>query len=356
MSFNIGGLDNKIDRTGPLDKFKFHIENVLKYSTKMRIQESDFEDVFGPEIVKEDLKLVARVKERFEQQKDNFSLIEKENVNHGEKIGEALEIIIAEDGERYHWFGADSLLSRSSNYDDLINGADVMVEILQKSENNESHTRPKRIALAIDASSNLDAIPDKIKRNEDKLVNKYGKNIPEMKYHQSAFNPNLKGSLEVIIPVVIGLESKYVHELMSASSVVRSADDASKRSPAIKDTIEENKRKNNKKLELHPAQIIFCQQILTQLNHYLKILKYRHDETGKNYQSEIEMLLEEFKKIMSEKEKLETFNENWQGEAVLQKIKSYTDNTNIDYSIYASGNVYDAPRKTIIYKRKKKKE
>lgn len=316
-------FDAKIDRSLQRDEIDKNSEIILKNSTKKRIQENDFRDIFGAEDVAADKKLVARLEEKFHEQIEHLSPQERENIKYGEKLGRVLEIIIAEEGEKYGWFGPDALTQPTSRYDDTVNNADLIVEFGSSFPPTKNEA-PRRVALSVDASRNQDftVISQKFQRNIDKLTHQNGKTTPEIKYYESPLNPNIKGPLEIVIPLVVGLEEKNANELINLVAPLKTLPQTAIKYPALRENAELKIKQLEERLADHPAQAVFYRQMRTQLNYYLKILNRQPNEQSKDYIREIQSILIELTNIRQQKKPVTIGN--YSKDKVLTAIEGLT--------------------------------
>lgn len=315
-------LDNQIDKNRIKEAVNHNAEKIINQTDKKRIREEDFYDVFGKEEVANDLQIVARLEDKFDEQLDHLPASEVANIRHGEKLGQALEVIIAEQGEKYQWAGSGAHFIRTSRYDDTINNVDLIIEFeLQAKDKNQS---PRRLALAVDASRNIDAVGQKINKNVEKLTRQNGRQLPSIKYFQSTLNPNVKGPLEVVVPVVIGLEAKHANELINLSAPLKNIPEMEKTYPALKESMDIKFKETEERFLKHPAQAVFYRQIRFQLQHYLNLLDKQDDEVSKNYRREIKSVLDKFKQISASKKDIKIGK--YEEDQILVMIEHYTKN------------------------------
>ena len=185
------------------------VDLILRNESAARPRPEDFADVFSAEDIQKDKQTLSRVKTRIEEDLDHLDSAEIEKVKEGKRRGEALEVIVGDQVELNDWFGPNALLTRTSEYDDVMNGIDAVAEFDFGEER-----KPERLALGVDASMRADVvmIERKITRNIEKVT---GQREPaEVRYFESqildaAGHPSVKGRLEAVGPVVIGLVGEY---------------------------------------------------------------------------------------------------------------------------------------------------
>jgi len=295
---NYDYIDNKIDKSRARDEVDSYAEQVLKNNRKPRIKESDFIESFGQDEVEKDGQLITRLEEKFAEQLEHLPLAEVQMIKRGEKLGLLLEIIIAEQGEDFHWAGETAHFIRTSRYDDIVNSVDLIIEF-EIDSTDQNQLTPHRVALAVDASQNVEMISQKMNRNLDKLLRRNGKKSPEIKYFQSVINPNIKGPLELVIPVVVGLEKNNTDHLTKLISNFQACDTKNK-NKEYQETLNEKKQHLAELLKNHPAQTVFYREIRAQLTAYLKILISPDTQTAL-YRAEISSILNKFNHVKETK-------------------------------------------------------
>lgn len=260
-----------------------HMENVelvLQSVSHERPDERDFEELYPKSIIDRDLEVVRILEHKFHEGFEHLNPAEMRRVEEGKKRSEALEVIMVEGGELYDWFGEYAFLSRTGKYDDY-NGIDGVLEIVREEGEDQD---PHNIALAIDASMRPDfsSIDRKIRRNVERVM---GPKKPRVKYFQSAVN-GVKKRLDMVLPVVVGVEGKHAEELTDLFGEVI-------RLRAMKDRNENTKKVLKEKLDSiasHPAQIIFLQEIVDQLDAYTALFTKRDDKDSLLYSKKAQEL------------------------------------------------------------------
>jgi hypothetical protein len=265
-----------------------------------------FADVYPKWVIEKDKGWVATIKSQFQENFDSKPEDVKEKLYGTKKRSEALEIIVGDQIEMNDWFGPNALFTRTTEYDDLVNGIDAVAEF------NDPEDNPKRIALGIDASmkADLDKVRQKIERNISKVLN----NNLSVKYFESQID-DYKGRLRDIIPVVIGVEG-YDAGLL----IEKFAQTIELQQKPDKNPFEEQKlTKMRQDLANHPVQIIFLREIQDQVMMYYHILR---KENNPKIQTKPERLMETaymIQSILDEKKDIE----NQPGVALLEKDGMY---------------------------------
>ena len=255
-----------------------HIENVelvLMSASYERPDEKDFTELYSQSIIDRDLDVVRILENKFHENIEHLTPAEMKRVEEGKKRSEALEVIMVEGGELYDWFGDRAFLSRTSKYDDY-NGIDGVLEIVHE-ETASGEQDPHHIALAIDASMRPDfsSIERKIRRNVERVT---GAKKPRVKYFQSAVNGSKK-RLDMVLPVVVGVEGKHAEELTDLFGEII-------RLRAVKEKSEQSNKLLKEKLNSianHPAQMIFLEEIVDQLDGYAALFAGHADRDSVIY-------------------------------------------------------------------------
>lgn len=157
------------------------VEKILKESA---MDPKNFIELYGEQNVAADLEATARLKATFEH-------------DNAKELADVLEAVIYEQIKENEWLGQNTDTIRPSEYDDLVNGVDLVAEF------NDSETS-NHLALGIDVTFGSDSMHKKFTRirneiHEDKLA--------VVKYYESH---GFKGSLTQRPRVVIGVEIETV--------------------------------------------------------------------------------------------------------------------------------------------------
>lgn len=159
------------------------------------VDPNQFRDLYGAANVEADLKYVKEMEERFRQERNP-------HLEGARQLAEIFEAIVCEQAELSDWFGPDAFTSRTSRYDDIKNGVDVVAEF------QETETAASHLALATDVMIGR-GLYKKLGRIKQEIVQ--GK-LTRIKYFISE-TMNIRGELSQIPRVVIGAEAKTVEEL-----------------------------------------------------------------------------------------------------------------------------------------------
>lgn len=221
----------------------------------------DFTEIYSSEEIENDLDYLAKIKKKIEQGDNSLGSFEREIIKENKRRGECLEVIVADQGDSGNWFGEYAMVTKTSEFDDIRNGVDMVVEF-DKEE-------PERIALAVDAStaSEIKVIEDKIKRNIAKL--KDNVHLQEVKYFKSQISNEkgeyYKGSIRDLIPVVIGADKHNVDNLFQTFSELKFLEKDKTEGAKIR------RRELRYELSRNPLQTLFVEEIKIQLETYKKV-------------------------------------------------------------------------------------
>ncbi len=233
-----------------------------KVLVKDTINEKDFEDLYSEEAVKNDLEEVRSWEKKFEEE-DTFE--QKE----ARRLARIFESIIYDQGERALWFGESAQTIKTSRYDDIKNGIDLIVEFLK----DESHS--SLLALAVDVTLTSDA--EKIREKLEKIKKNIDKGrMGTIKYFKSE-TFSLRGEKTNVPKVVIGVDYRTfieVIDLWTQSFLQKSTANA------------------HKKLAEHHIQFILLNEISLQLEEFKKYAQ-------KKNQNKIVEEYEKMEKIIS---------------------------------------------------------
>jgi hypothetical protein len=281
-----------------IDTTEKNVDLILAREKEKRPNPKDFEDVFGPEEIERDDKLLNAVKRNIERDLDHLNPEDQETLRKGKKRSEALEIVITEGISEQRWFGRKARITRTGEFDDVINGVDGVLEFDLGTEE-----KPERIALAIDASMRSDYFlaSKKMLRNIRSVLGVNKHRPTKVKYFKSKVN-NHKGPLEAVIPVVIGLEGQNCNGLFDLMGQVIKLENQKERNE-IQDKILNEKKKEVAK---HPAQRIFIEEIKAQLVFYKELIT--EQGSGQIDLSGLERLITIFNSIDEIKREIETGN------------------------------------------------
>ena len=220
---------------------------------KAAIDMAKFEKVagYGPERLKRD-------RDRIERKK-----IKIQELGTGPtKKAQLLEALLTEQIELSEWFGGNTFTIVPAEFDDLIHGVDLALEI-------EDDNGVKHLALGIDVTSSPVAIRKKLKIIKDHIANG---TLTAMEYfHSEDHNPDFYGTMDNIPQVVIGTDGKTIKELgelwVSAYGLSKLRRN-SKQLPLSPESEEHQKRlakEAKQNLADHRVQMLMLEEIKMQL-------------------------------------------------------------------------------------------
>jgi len=151
------------------------------------------------------------------------------------------------------------------------------------------------VVLAIDASMRPDFFS--LKRKMDRNISKItGNKSTEIKYFESQIDET-KGTLDMIVPVVVGIEGANADALIKDISQLINLKKITEKNEDIKLKI----KNKLKEIENHPSQIVFLQEIICQLEKYQQLFEEKDDEKSINYKKQIGNILGIIKKVLETK-------------------------------------------------------
>ena len=207
------------------------------------IKPDQFIDLYGQENVQKDKATVERLRGLFEKDLSGKELEEDKTTKRAARVFEG---IIYEQSELSDWFGANARTIKTSDFDDFVNGVDLVVEI------DEPGRSPGHVALAVDVSFGTVGIEKKISRAVAEID---ADSSGTVKYFFSELT-GVKGQLLRVPRVVVGVEKKVVAELAG---------------------LDTNKRV--KELAVHPVQRVIADEVCKQLEVFGK---YARSKDKKN--------------------------------------------------------------------------
>jgi hypothetical protein len=185
---------------------------------------------YDEENIQNDLDLVSEYKKNFESK----------------KLAEILEVILYEHFELSDWFGSNAETIKTSEFDDIINGIDLVVEL--SPDEQPAH----QLAFGVDVTFSENYLEKKFNKIQKEIdLDK----LAEIKYFDSS---TVHGRLRQIPRLVVGLEKEHALELAGLWY-----------------------RNENKELGSHVAQFTILQQVKEQLAAYFSYAKRNDKEQAK---------------------------------------------------------------------------
>lgn len=202
---------------------------VLKDST---IQLDEFSELYGADVIQRDKAEVERIKKTFEPHDRN------------KFAADILEGILCKEAELSDWLGPYAQTLKTSEYDDIKNGVDMVVEF------NLPQQARSHLALGVDATFGTRTIQKKFERIKREIEEG---ELARIKYFRSQ-NGGFMGQLSNIPRVVTGIDREHLLELAG--------------------TWNQNRKKE---LAVHPAQRL----VLTQMNEQLRTFRDYAERIGR---------------------------------------------------------------------------
>lgn len=188
---------------------------------------------------KGDKKFVARMEEKFKKTATPEQIM-------ANKLSTILEAIVYEQTELSNWLGEDVFTIKTSRFDDITNGVDVIAEFVERKEEKVKSIRG-HLGLAFDVTFSNE-ISDKLNRIKNEIDDGH---LATVKYFVSE-SMSYKGEFVDIPRVIMSVDGKTVNDLAQL-------------------WLEEKK-----KLAFHPIQMQILEETLVQL----KVFKEYAERTG----------------------------------------------------------------------------
>ncbi|MDP2934586.1 MAG: hypothetical protein Q8N59_02370 [bacterium] len=287
--FEVPRAEKAIDDANRIKKALKHAEEIYETNANI-IKESDFEDLYSKEVIDRDLEWVRKEEERFDEE-------DTPEQKEARKISTVFEAIIYDQAEMSDWLGASAMTVKSSRYDDIKNGIDLIVEFPDNEEASASH-----LALAVDItlSSELEKKMSGIKRNIEQG------NLSTIKYFKSE-TLNIRGEKKDVPKVVIGADSKMLDRVIDLW-MTKTGD-------------------SKDELGKHPIQFVILEEILMQLEEFKDYAeRIGQSNVSENYGKVIETIRDIYREKIKLREKILGDNDTViKNDKVYRAIKSHLD-------------------------------
>lgn len=195
-------------------------DRAMKSFAEDAIHPEEFSDLYGSEVIQRDLATVERLKAKFGAP------------DRAKFAAEILEGIIYDQSELSDWLGPHAHTIKTSEFDDIVNGVDLVVEFDEPAQSR------KHLALGVDATFGTTTIEKKFLRIKEEIDSG---NLASIKYFRSQTG-NFMGRLSKVPRVVTGVDQEHLLELAGVWT-----------------------QGLNKELGVHPAQRLILAQIAQQL-------------------------------------------------------------------------------------------
>jgi len=173
-------------------------EKAAKIVRESAIKPSEFIDLYGEEGVKSDEAYVKRSKLKFDRDNTLEQQVSK-------KLATIFEAVILEQSELSNWFGSNISTIKTSEYDDIARGVDMIAEY--SSENAAAH-----LALGIDVSYSPGSVPKKLEAICKAIESNA---LPTVRYFKSE-QLGMRGELKNIPKIILGVSYAKAMELANA--------------------------------------------------------------------------------------------------------------------------------------------
>lgn len=248
-----------------------------------RIPMEEFEDLYGKENVNKDRDYVEELKREFEEE-------DSPEMKEAYEYSTMYEAVFTDLAEKGKWLGPETMIYNTSEYDDLVNGIDIVAEFSR--EGMFSH-----LGLAIDVTFSKE-VKKKLIRIKKEI--KSG-DLAKVKYYNSE-RANIRGELSNIPHVIVGTDKRMIDELVGLWLQKRKLTETletQELSPVIKKASREKLKEAGEQLKNHEVQYSALKQIEYQLEQYTDFAK----NIGKNdVAKKLESGLETIKNIIKNKE------------------------------------------------------
>lgn len=151
----------------------------------------------GSDSVDRDLRTVERIKARFDQPRNREEKIRRERAI-------ILEAIIDDCIDMGMWLGDSAAIRKTSEYDDIVNGVDSLVEFSE-----DEGARFDFAALAFDVTSRQE-LSDKMQRLKQEIMD--GR-LAEIKYYEDA-DGDTQATLKNIPRLILSVNPEQIEKLM----------------------------------------------------------------------------------------------------------------------------------------------
>ncbi len=188
--------------------------------------------------VEADKRTVEECKKRFASDEQRLSPRERAEHREAKFAADVFEGVVYDEVNESGWLGEGVVAVRTTPYDDIVNGVDIVIEMTDPSGGR------RHLALAVDVSFGEWAVPNKFRRILEEIDRGEAAKI---KYYESA---GTKETLRNVPRTVVGVERGVVEELADLWLE------------------KETHRVKKEKLRTHPIQHMILKQVVEQLEVY----------------------------------------------------------------------------------------
>ena len=195
-----------------------------------------------------------------------------------EMKGKILEAIIFQHGELSNWFGENASTIKTNDWDDFVNGIDIVVEFGPDEESASHH----HLALGIDATFSKRELEHKL----SEIIKKIQRgSLPTITYFHSE-------------------ETDYTGELRQVPTIIIAADEKS-----IDGLTDLWMSSQNSELARHPFQLQILYEAQEQINFFIEYAKHLQ-ETGFNPQVNYQAIIAKYQQALARINKILKNKEN----------------------------------------------
>lgn len=189
------GMASRIDRA----------KGQLESSDLVRLAQAKTAKLFEGEMIRPesfndryDSSVIAKDLQRVKELKDNAFTVDNQKV-----LADILEGIVFEQTELADWFGPDAVTLKTSEFDDIVHGVDLLIEM------HGIEADSLRSVLAVDATFGSGSIEKKLGRIKTGIDND---RLAEIKYYESS-DGKVKDKISQVPRVILGVERGTVLSL-----------------------------------------------------------------------------------------------------------------------------------------------
>ena len=226
---------------------------------------------YDRQVVRRDLKLIEEKKRTFAKEHSPEQAV-------FQRRAELLEALLNEqiNAPTTKWLGENSESMIASEYDDIFNGIDLIVEISQE-------VGLRHLALSIDITSSSIHLFEKLSEIKDNIRKGY---LSKVKYFRSkSMQPRFMRELSNIPKVVVGVDARTIRNLSLLRVEYYSAKKGAKleqNSPDIRKALAKKANQILHKIAKYRTQMLILEEIELQLKTFVEFARQNHQEkTGR---------------------------------------------------------------------------
>ena len=276
---------------------------VPKYQ-KSAIKIEDFSDLYGDDVITNDLMYVAQVQANIEKRPYT-------------KRALILEALLNEQIELSDWFGPEAHTITPSDFDDFRNGVDIVIEF-------EEDGGFKQLALGVDVASSANHLTDKLAQIKKRILN--GR-LTVMKYFKSE-RSNIRKELRGIPNLVIGASGEVIRDLSDLwlaanSSKFRRDKDLS---PESIDNQKKRAKESHRQLADHRTKALILREMKMQLEVFIPFaLKNKQEEVAEKFSKLLQVVNELLKEVkLSDEDELKN-EQDYFFVSLAEQLRSFED-------------------------------